>query len=337
MAPATIRDVARRANVGVGTVSRVLNDSQAVREETRQRVLAAIAELDYVPNPMARRLSLGQMLTVSVVLPFLTRPSYVERLRGVQEALADTQYDMILFNIENPDQRDHYFRELARRPHADGLIIFSIPPTEQQADLLIRYRVPTVLVDVHHPRFDRVVVDDVKGGYTITCHLIELGHRRIAYLSDHLDNPMNFTSMIDRYRGYRQALEEAGIPIRSEYHQSGQHGREEARTMARTVLALDEPPTAIFAASDTQAIGVMDAAREVGLHIPGDLSVVGYDDIRDADYLNLTTMRQLLFESGQMGVQLLLEELEDSSELAREIKLPIELVIRETTAPPGSP
>ena len=131
--PATIRDVAKRANVGVGTVSRVLNDSPAVREETRQRVEAAIEALDYTPNPIARRLSTGQTLTIGVILPYLTMPSYIERLRGVQTTLMDSQYDLVLFDIENSSQRDAYFQNLSLKSRVDGVLLISLPPSDEQA------------------------------------------------------------------------------------------------------------------------------------------------------------------------------------------------------------
>jgi DNA-binding LacI/PurR family transcriptional regulator len=334
MTPVTIRDVAKRAKVGVGTVSRVLNNSPSVREETRRRVLEAMEVLDYSPNLSARRLSLGRTLTIGVVLPLLTLPSFVERLRGVQQALRESEYDLVLFDAEDPTRRDRYFEELANQSRADGLIIISLPPTDDQVERFLKAGVPTVLVDADHPGLSRVIVDDVQGGYLATQHLLGLGHRKIAYLSDYLENPLHFVSMRHRLEGYHRALREAGVAIRSEYHREGEHSREGARSMALNLLALPDPPTAIFAASDTQAIGVMDAAQERGLSIPADLSVIGYDDIRDASYLNLTTIYQPLFDSGVQGVNLLLESLQNPGEKTREVLLPIELIPRATTAAP---
>ncbi|MCJ7700573.1 MAG: LacI family transcriptional regulator, partial [Anaerolineales bacterium] len=145
--PATIRDVARKANVGIGTVSRVLNDSPAVRDKTRQKVLTAIEALDYTPNPIARRLSTGQTLTIGVILPYLTLPSYIERLRGVQSTLADSKYDLVLFAIENPHQRDAYFQNLSLKSKVDGVLLISLPPDDEQARRFAQSRLPTVLID----------------------------------------------------------------------------------------------------------------------------------------------------------------------------------------------
>jgi len=332
---ATIRDVAKLAGVGVGTVSRVLNNSPLVSEATRKKVLEAMEALDYVPNPFARRLPLGKSLTLAVIVPFFTRPSFVERLRGVEAAIAETEYDLIVYNVETVAKRDLYFRQVPRPERIDGLLIISLSPSDRDVERFKSLGVPTVLVDAKHPALPRVVIDDVMGGYMATRHLIELGHRRIAFLGDNYPNPFNFTSSYDRYTGYRKALEEAGIPFRPEYYITGEHGRDEAREMAHELLNLPEPPSAIVAASDTQALGVLEAAQEKGISVPDDLSVIGYDDIEIAEYLHLTTIRQPLFDSGWRGVQLLFKVMEESQEAEPVCdSLPIELVVRGTTAPP---
>jgi len=335
MANATIRDVAKQAGVGIATVSRVLNDHPSVNDTTRQKVLTAIEELDYTPNPFARRLSLRKTLTIGTIVPFFTRPAFVERLRGVEYALADSQYDLILFNVETTARRDDYFRRVPRRERVDGLLLISLSPQDDDTERFLKAGVPTVLIEAHHPRLNRVVVDDVTGGCLAAQHLIDLGHRKIGYVSDHLENPFHFVSSRDRYTGYRQALAGADIPFQPEYHQQGEHGRQEAREMARDLLFLPDPPTAIFAASDIQAIGVLEAARDAGLEVPQDLSVIGYDDIEIAEYLHLTTIRQPLFASGVEGVELLLETIAVSPSAPRRVLLPIELIIRGTTASPN--
>jgi DNA-binding LacI/PurR family transcriptional regulator len=193
-----------------------------------------------------------------------------------------------------------------------------------------------VLVDANHPSLtalNRIIVDDVEGGMMAADHLISLGHRRIGYISDILDNSFNFTSSRDRFRGYYQAIESANIEINPAYFAQGVHGLSEARRLAMKMLNLPIPPTAIFAASDTQAMGVMEAARQLELRIPDDLSVIGYDDIEVASYLELTTMRQLLYESGQRGVDVLLQTLTEPHQHPVCELLPTELVVRKTTGP----
>ena len=331
--PATIKDVAKYASVGVGTVSRVLNDNPSVSEETRQKVLIAIDELDYRPNPIARQLSTGRTLTIGVILPYLTMPSYVERLRGVQKALADTEYDLILFSVASPSQRDAFFDDLLRTPRVDGVLSISMPPTNQQAIRLANSGTPVILVDAYHPDLLSVITDDQKGGQMVTEYLIKLGHRKIAFLGDYLETPF-YPSMRYRFQGYRKALQEAGIPFLPEYLIEGENDRSCAREMAKNLLSLNTPPTAIFAGCDTQAIGVLDAARELNIAVPNQLSVVGYDCIRDSEYLNLTTVEQHLFTSGVEGVSLLFEALDEKEVSPIKKNIPLELIVRGTTASP---
>ena len=331
----TIYDVARHAGVGVGTVSRVLNDSPQVSESTRQKVLAAIEELDYHPSPIAQRLSLRKTFAIGVITPFFTRPAFVGRLRGVEAALTESKYDLVLYNVETTDKRDACFRQLPTSQRFDGLLVIALPPTDEDVAHFHQAGIPVVLIDAYHPALSHLVVDDVKGGYMATNHLVELGHTRIAYISDPLESPFRFTSSLHRYQGYRQALEEAGIPFQPEYHRWAEHGEEQARDIARHLLDLTEPPTAIFAASDTQAMGVMQATRDADLRIPEDLSVIGYDDIQAAEYMGLTTVRQLLFESGQRGVEILLKMLENPQTDPMHKVLPTLLIVRGSTAPPS--
>ncbi len=161
-----------------------------------------------------------------------------------------------------------------------------------------------------------------------------LGHRKIAFVGDSIHTAFNFTSSRDRLAGLCQALTEHNIALQPAFRQAGEHGQEPARSLAQQLLALDDRPTAIFAASDTQALGVMQAARELGLRVPEDLSVIGFDDIEIAEYLNLTTVHQPLFESGYRGINLLLQSMETANGAAPCEELAVDLVIRNSTAPP---
>jgi DNA-binding LacI/PurR family transcriptional regulator len=330
----TISDVAREAGVGVGTVSRVLNDSPRVSDATRQRVLRVMDALDYSPNPFARRLSLGRTLTLAVIVPFFTRPSFVERLRGIEAAIAETEYDLIVYNVESVDKRDEYFRRVSRPERIDGLIIISLSPSDEDVTRFLNSGVPTVLMDARHPKLNHVVVDDVKGGHMATRYLLALGHERVGFVGDAYPNPFNFTSSHHRHTGYRSAMEEAGIDARPEYSVTGEHGRDVAWELTHQLLSLEEPPTAIVAASDIQAMGVLEAARERDIPVPDALSVVGYDDIEIAEYLNLTTIHQPLFESGWRATHLLFQVIEGGQMEPIRDQQPIRLVVRGTTTPP---
>lgn len=333
----TIRDVARRAGVSVATASRALNGKDAVRPGTRDRILDVMQELGFAPSQAARRLSLGRTLTIGVVVSFLTRPQAAERLRGVDAVLADSEFDLVIYNVESVQKRDHYLETLARSQRTDGLVVMSLPPEPAAAAALRAAPVPVVFIDVHSAVIEglpRVVGDDVAGGALAARHVLELGHRQIGFIGDVAESPFGFTSSRDRQEGAAEALREAGVELRPEWIGRGAHGRYEARDLARQMLSRERRPTAILAASDTQALGVIAAARELGLHVPNDLSVVGYDDIEAADYVGLTTVRQQLFESGRLGAELLFGEIRERSPEAPVAVLPPELVVRGTTATP---
>jgi DNA-binding LacI/PurR family transcriptional regulator len=334
MSDVTLKDVAQRAGVSVATVSRVLNDSDKVIDETREKVLQACQELDYTLHLAAQRLRLGKTNSICVILPFLTLPSIVERLRGIQEALLNSNLDLIPYSVGSPEIRDKRIHDLANRSRADGLMIISFPINDQQTERLLKNKMPVVLIDSERSEFSRVNVDDTMGGKLATQHLIDLGHRKIAFISSHLENPFQFSSTLNRYHGYRNALEGAGIPVNHDYHVEGEHGRKEAEEMALSLLNQANPPTAIFASSDTKAVGVLDAARKKGIKIPEQLSVMGYDDIRDAEFLELTTIKQPLFKAGKIGCETLLSIIEHPDREPEAIILPVELIVRKTTASP---
>jgi DNA-binding LacI/PurR family transcriptional regulator len=331
----TIADVAAHAGVGAGTVSRVLNDSPRVSEATRARVLAAIEVLDYRPNPLARGLSRGRCQTLGVVVPFFTHASAVERLRGVAAALDGSRYDLVLFNVESPAHRDEHFATLTRRDRADGLLIMSLPPPSQSLARLADAGVPVVLLDTSGRSVPAVVTDDVEGGRMATRHLLALGHERIAFIGDDPENPLGFTAGSSRESGYRRTMADAGVEFPPGYVCHGSHVRGVARRLTERLLARRDRPTAVFASSDVQALGVLEAVRAAGLDVPGDVSVVGFDDVEVSGYAGLTTVRQPLFESGNLAARILLDAL-DNGHLPepREHYLSLELVERSTTAPP---
>jgi LacI family transcriptional regulator/LacI family repressor for deo operon, udp, cdd, tsx, nupC, and nupG len=331
--PPRIADVAAQAGVGVATVSRVLNGSGKVSEDTRARVLDVIRALDYRPSSVARNLSLRRTSVIGVVVPFLTGPSAVERVRGIVSGLARSDYDVALFDVEQAEHKERAFRLLGDAHRTDGLVVVSLVPPEVEVRRLRTQGIPAVLVDARSGDLPAIVVDDVAGGETATRYLLELGHRRIAFIGDKPRDEFRFASSRDRTRGYERALAAAGVGIRPEYLREGTPSRHVARSIAAVLLRLAEPPTAIFAASDTQALGVLEAARDLGIDVPAQLSVVGFDDIEIASYAGLTTIRQPLWESGRRGAELLLDALNGTGNSLVET-LPLDLVVRGTTGPP---
>jgi len=311
----------------------VLNGSPRVSEPTRERVLAAIQELDYHPSPLAQGLSRGRCQTLGVVVPFFTHASAVERLRGVVAALDESRYDLVLFNVESPLHRDEHFASLTRRDRADGLLVLSLAPRPADLDRLTAAGVPVVLVDVRRDGVPSVVTDDEAGGRMATQLLVDFGHERIAFIGEEPDNPLGFVSGAARQRGYMDVLAAAGLRAIISH---APHDRVAAQMLTADLLESESRPTAIFASSDVQATGVLAAARVAGLRVPDDLSVVGFDDIEISAYAGLTTVRQPLFESGELGTRLLLDALHGDGTSAADVRvheLPLELVERETTGP----
>lgn len=327
----TIRDIAKKAGVGVGTVSRVLNGHEAVSDATRRKVLEAIQALDYRPNRSARQLSLGKTFAVGVIAPFFTIPSVVERLRGIEHILAESGYDMILLNVETIERRNHYFQEVPRRERVDGILLMSLPLNDGEVASFAR--VPTVMIDSQHPLFSNVGIDDLAGAYQATKHLIDLGHTKIAYIGDPLDNPFHFPPIKLRLQGYHQAMQEAQLPTQEVYCRFRQNRYGEGARLAQELLAGPNPPTAIFAFSDMQAIGAVHATKALNLRVPEDVSIIGFDDIEVAQHVGLTTIKQPLFDSGVKGCQLLMATIgnkKGDNEVEQHV-FPTELVVRHTT------
>lgn len=338
-----IADVAARAGVGVGTVSRVLNGSPHVRERTRARVLEAISQTRYRPSRLAAGLSRGTPGSVAIIVPFLTRPSVVARLAGVIEVLDAEGYDTIVCNVETSDQRDRQVRMFSDGHRAAGAVVISLRLSAAQlADLAVT-GMPVVAVDASIRGVPGIVVDDVRGGMLATAHLLGLGHRRIGFIGDiGRVGGLAFTSTADRLRGYRQALSQAGIPADRELIRRGQPGSTAAEQLTLSLLRMPDPPTAIFAASDTQAAGVLSAAETAGVPVPHRLSVIGFDDIDIAAPLGLSTVRQPLRESGARGAARLCALLRGAPVRPLREELPLEVVARRSTAtppprPPKSP
>ena len=328
-----IADVAMQAGVGVGTVSRVLNGSPQVREATRKRVLDAIDRTRYRPSRLAAGLSRGAPASVAIVVPFLTRPSVVARLAGVIEVLDAEGYDTIVCHVETPAQRDRQVRMLAEGHRAAGAVVISLRLSPAHLADLAAAGVRVVLIDVPARGVPHTVVDDVRGGMMATAHLIGLGHRRIGFIGD-AGGGLGFSSTSDRLRGYRRALTEAGLPAEPGLARRGRHESAAAAKMALRLFRLPEPPTAIFAASDTQAMGVLSAADAAGLPVPRSLSVIGFDDIEMAAQLGLSTVRQPLRDSGARGAARLAMLLRGMAVSPLREVLPLEVVARRTTAAP---
>jgi len=333
----TIYDVAKAAGVGVGTVSRVLNNSTRVSPETQEKVLNAIRELGFRRSKVARQLSTGtQHRNIGAIMPYITPPSFVERLRGMQMALnhQDNHFNLILYTVSDPDRQHEQMLAIIDQSTVDGLLITTLNVSDEQRDLLTQAGIPFVLLsDVCADEANCISPDNIYGGTLATEHLLKLGHRRVAYVGDEFPNSYGVPTSELRYKGYLSALEEYGIPFNSDYVALGEHGEETAYKLTLRLLELAEPPTGIFAMSDIQAVGCIQAIREAGLRVPEDISVIGFDDVQLSRYLGLTTIRQHLEQSGYLGMQILLDMLITPDHVVSRQLPSLELVVRGTTQP----
>jgi DNA-binding LacI/PurR family transcriptional regulator len=341
MAPSgrvTIADVAAASGFGVGTVSRVINSAPNVRDSTRDTVLAVIKKLGYRPSYLAVSLSRGTPQTIAIMVPHLTAPSAVMRLAGALTVLDEQGYDTVVCNVDTPGQRDHHLTALTSRYRVDGVIVVSLPLSRQWLASFRRAEVPLVAVDVAFKGIPHTVSDDVAGGRMATEHLISLGHRRIGFVGDTRrpaeGTDLGFTASHKRLCGYGEALQHAGVEYNATLVRRGPHGSANAEALAVELLSMPEPPTAVFAASDTQAMGVLAAADRAGRAVPGELSVIGFDDIESAMLLGLTTVHQPLEVSGAEAARRLCTLLRGEPIGPLRQQLSLKVVHRSSTARP---
>lgn len=326
----TIYDVAKRAGVSITTVSRMLNTPDKVNSETREKVLAAIDDLDFIPKAEARARAMQHSGRIGVISPFFTAPSFMQRLRGIAGTLSPENYELVVFTVDSNDHLQGYLSSLPLTGNLDGLIILSLPVNDSQVSRLIDHGLATVLIEYPHPQLNCVEIDDVEGGRMATSYLLKKGHRRIAFLGD-TDLPEYSIHPVSlRLSGFRQALKAARIKLPETFVRLAPYTQEQTRQVAKELLNLPDPPTAIFAATDFQALGVLKAARQLNIKVPEQLAVIGFDDLDMAEYADLTTISQHLDESGRLAVEILLSQISSPSRPPRHVKLPLSIIERQT-------
>ncbi len=327
----TIYDVAAAAGVSISTVSLALNSPARVSQATRRKVLAAADALGFVPKQDAVAKARRGVGRVGVIAPFTSYPSVARRLNGILRAVGHRPLEVVLFDQESAAQSSSpLLASLPVTGRLDGLIVVSLSLDEAVADRLTDLRLPAVLVDVRHPRFDSVHTDDATGGRLVAEHLISRGHRRFGFLGEAQRSGLYVSPSQRRLAGYRAVLAEAGHTLADGDVRLTAHGVAPARAAAGKLLSAPDRPSAVFAADDTLAAGTLKAAHDLGLAVPGDLAVVGFDDSDLADALDLTTVRQPLEESGHAAMELLIQRL-DRPGTAREVALRLQLVPRGTS------
>jgi LacI family transcriptional regulator len=332
----TIRDVAQKANVSTSTVSHVINETRFVAPETRDRVLAAIRDLNYKHNRVASSLRNQKTKTIGVLLPNSANPYFAEVLAGIEDAAYASDYNIILGNAhDNPERETSYIQVLLSR-QVDGILLISTGAFDDSLRLIADSDTNVVIVDRHtdHDGIDEIFTDNFGGGVRAVEYLLELGHRRIACVA----GPSYLTPSAERVQGYRQALEAARIGVDESLIIPGDFQYEGGYLAAQQLLTPPYPPTAIFACNDMMAVGVISAANDLGLGVPHDLSVIGYDDIPLARYSSpkLTTIHQSARLLGSRALERLLERIQTPDLKACHDRLDISLVVRESCAPLNS-
>lgn len=328
--PVTIIDVARAAGVSYATVSRVINNEEYVKAETRERVTAALNRLGYVVNRQARSLRGGRTHTVGLLVRGLDTGYIGEIVRGIDRALVEQQYDLMLYTTHWRQNNEAAYVETLTRGMVDGLLLVLPRTPENYLEWLQVQRFPYVLID--HQGTDStgpaVGATNLLGGQTATKYLLTLGHRRIGFITGNL----KLGCAQDRLEGYRTALQAHGVPYDDRWVVTGDFLQPSGYAAATTLLQRTPRPTAIVASNDVMAFGVMEAARDHGLRIPEDISIIGFDDIPQAASVHppLTTIRQPLEEMGRVAAQLLLAMIDEQEQLDKRIALPTALVIRNS-------
>ncbi len=326
----TIYDIAAEAEVSIATVSRVFNDSPRVSEATRARVQIVAHRMGYHPHAMAQGLARRATGLVSAVIPVLTNYFYMEVLRGIQDALSTRGLDLIVYTAPTPEEVEEQLRRALQRGRAEGLLVLSTPIDDERALQLQKSRQPVALVDSAHPAFDSFVVDNESGAYLATRHLIERGMRHIVHLTVFPEPP----PAVERRRGYERAMKEAGLPVHLAASERRPYGftEEAGHDVTRRLIEDGGPlPDALFAASDVQALGALLALQEAGIDVPGQIAIVGFDDIKVAAYARLTTVRQPMHAMGEQAALRLLDRLDDPT-LAPDVRcFAPQLIVRATS------
>ncbi|MGC8877168.1 substrate-binding domain-containing protein [Thermus sp.] len=332
----TIHEVAARAGVGLGTVSRVLNNHPAVRPETRARVLRAMEELGYTPNPHARRIAGGRSYTVSVLLPFVATEFYRRLIEGLEGVLLEKRYDLALFPILSQARLKRYLESSTLAYLTDGLILASYDLTEHFEEGRLPTDRPVVLVDAKNPRYDSVYLDNFLGGRLAGAYLARLPGAIFAIkVEEEPDRAFRHTVFAERMAGFLEALKEAGRPFPEDHLYVTRLSQEGGRLALRHFLEKASPPLSVFAGADQVALGVLEEAQRLGLTPGKDVRVLGFDGHPFTEEVGLSTIAQPVEAMGARAAQLLLERMQGYAGAPREVRFEPTLVERTSTLTPG--
>lgn len=331
----TLKDVARLAKVNPSTVSRVLNeDSISVKQETRERILAAVKAIDYQSNGVARSLRLKVTNTLGFLVPDIRNPFFPELIKAAEDTANEKGYNLILCNTDEDEEKEKMYIRILNQKRVDGIILATATVKNELNKFIENSKRPFVLVNrsIQGAKCRHVIIDDVYGAQLAVSHLVSLGHRKIA----HIAGPLYIQTALSRLEGYRLSLNESNIPFKMEYVVESSYSKEAGYRNMKLLLEKEEPPTAVFAANDLNALGAIQAIQESGYKAPADISVIGYDNIPMTDIVSppLTTINIPLYEMGRMATEILIRALQnkDNKEMEQVILKPC-LLVRESTGP----
>jgi DNA-binding LacI/PurR family transcriptional regulator len=333
---ASIFDVASRARVSPATVSRALRGAPNVSAATRERVAAAARELAYVASPAASRLASGRTTTIGIVVPFMDRWFFMRVVQGVEAVVRAAGYDLLLYNLGDMTGRERFFDRMPLQRKVDGVIMVDVAIQPGEQVQLQELGVPVTVVGGAALGVGTVGIDDAEGVRMAVRHLAHLGHRRIGMLCGQLADGLARDVPGQRRDSFHRAVAEAGLETSPEWVLIEPWGVAGGAAATERLLCARRLPTALLAESDEIAFGALRTLRLAGLDVPGRMSVMGFDDHDMAGIVNLTTIAQPVLEQGEIAATLLLEALQDRADPFARVTLPTRLVIRGSTAPPGS-
>lgn len=330
--PVTIYDVAREAGVSMATVSRVVNGNPNVKPTTRKKVLEAIERLGYRPNAVARGLASKRTTTVGVVIPDISGAFFAEVARGIEDIANMYNYNIILCNSDQQKEKELRLINTLLEKQVDGLLFMGGEVTEDHKDAFGTSAVPIVLSATYDDenRWPSVNIDNKQGAADATEVLLSEGHKQVALITGPLTDPVNG---YPRYQGYREALEAKGVAFNEDYVRVGDYRYNSGMETMEEFLALDKPPTAVFAASDEMAVGAIHAIQDAGKRVPEDISVIGFDNIGIASMVRplLSTIGQPMYDIGAVSMRLLTKLMNKEEVENPHVVLQHEIVLREST------
>ena len=331
-----IEAVAKKAGVSISTVSRALRDVPGVSPATRDRVRGAAAELGFVLSVSGSRLATGRTGTVAIIIPTAGTWFFGQIITGAGAVVRAAGTDLLLFELGDPEGRRRFFTDQRLRGRADGVIVLSVNLTPGETEMMRQLDIPVVSLGNEIEGFGCVRVDNHAAGVSAVRHLLNLGHERIGYIG--IDNRANVTAgstvLTERAAGYRQAMADAGLAVEPGFEQWDVNTADGGRRAMSRLLSAPVMPTGVFIGSDEMAFGALDVLRSSGLSVPGDMSIIGFDNHAFAEIVGLSTVDQGVRQQGEAAGQALLDAIEAPDRERADVVLPTQLVLRGSTAPP---